>query len=154
MHQPAFVGLLEAMAFGDLHDADPCLDAYYDLNPGLGATSYCGATAPGPIYAAPTYDAPPVLAAPMATHAQAAFEQVPEVNQPSLVSAPLETNQFHPARPRALTIKPMPPPIQSYVAPSTTTDRLNSVLNESSILLIVDGLPKDFGVGVSILVLV
>ncbi|KAH7320457.1 hypothetical protein B0J17DRAFT_294681 [Rhizoctonia solani] len=61
--------------------------------------------------------------------------------QPTLVSAPIET------RSRAIAIKPMPPPIQSYLAPSTTTDRLNSILGAKSILLIVDGLPKDFGVG-------
>ncbi|CCO32271.1 hypothetical protein BN14_06327 [Rhizoctonia solani AG-1 IB] len=50
-------------------------------------------------------------------------------------------------RSHAIAIKPMPPPIQSYVSASTTIDRMNSILDSKSILLIVDGLPKDFGVG-------
>ncbi|KAG8746875.1 hypothetical protein FRC12_014202 [Ceratobasidium sp. 428] len=148
VHQPAFVGLLEAMAYGDLHQADPnpnpCVYGH-EINPGLVQPVYYnqGAAVPGynvPIYEAPVaYEMLPASAAP-------AYEAVPEVKQLPLVSAPVEAPATR-ARPQALTIKPMPPPIQSYVPPSTTTDRINSVLNEGSILLIVDGLPKDFGVG-------
>lgn len=134
------------MAYGDLHASDPTLGAYghgYDVNPGMELPFYDPGLA-GPMYGAAIYENPQVYEA-MPTHAAPAYEATPEVQQPTLVSAPLEAT---PARPRALTIRPMPPPIQSGVTASTTTDRLNSVLNEGSILLIVDGLPKDFGVGV------
>ncbi|KAG8715149.1 hypothetical protein FRC08_010935 [Ceratobasidium sp. 394] len=144
VHQPTFVGLLEAMAYGDLHQADPNLNAYafgHDINPNLAQSFYHDQVAPG--YTVPTYEAP--MAYEM-TNAAPAYEAVSEVKQPTLVPAPVETSAPK-ARTRALTIKPMPPPIKSYVPPSTTTDRVNAVLNEGSILLIVDGLPKDFGVG-------
>ncbi|KAF8601932.1 hypothetical protein BDV93DRAFT_524474 [Ceratobasidium sp. AG-I] len=145
VHQPAFVGLLEAMAYGELHASDPTLGAYgytHDVNPGPDLPFY-DANMAGPMYGAAVYENPQMYEA-MPTHAAPAYEATPEVQQPTLVSAPLEAT---PSRPRALTIRPMPPPIQSGVTPSTTTDRLNSVLNERSILLVVDGLPKDFGVG-------
>ncbi|KAG9079633.1 hypothetical protein FRC06_007613 [Ceratobasidium sp. 370] len=146
IHQPAFVGLLEAMAYGDLHQADPNLNAYaygHEINPNLIQPFYHDQVAPG--YTVPTYEAPMAYDM-LPTNAAPAYETVSEVKQPALVSAPAESSPPK-ARPRALTIKPMPPPIQSYVPPSTTTDRVNAILNEGSILLVVDGLPKDFGVG-------
>ncbi|KAB5589492.1 Protein transport protein sec31 [Ceratobasidium theobromae] len=145
VHQPAFVGLLEAMAFGDLHSADPNTDGFEywnTVNPGLGEPPY-GDTGMGSVYPAPAYEAPRVVLEAPPPDVRHVFEVAPQV-QPTLVSAPLESQ---PARSRALTIKPMPPPIQSCIPSSTTTDRINSALNQSSILLIVDGLPKDFGVG-------
>ncbi|KAG8707306.1 hypothetical protein FRC11_007527 [Ceratobasidium sp. 423] len=141
VHQPAFVGLLEAMAFGDLHGADPSwegLDYWNNANPGSDAQLRYdpGATVAGPVYHAPPQEVPQIFEPATSTR----VDQTDKI-QPTLVSAPIET------RSGAIAIKPMPPPIQSYVAPSTTTDRLNSILNGKSILLIVDGLPKDFGVG-------
>jgi hypothetical protein len=145
VHQPAFVGLLEAMAYADLQQADPNPHAYgYDMNPGLGQQFYYDTGAGVPVYNAPIYEAPVAYD----TNVAPAYEAVPEIKQ-TLVSAPVESTTA-PARPRALTIQPMPPPIQSFVAPSTTSDRLNSILNQGSILLIVDGIPKDFGVGVRV----
>ncbi|KAF8700021.1 RNA recognition motif, partial [Rhizoctonia solani] len=143
VHQPAFVGLLEAMAFGDLHGADSNLegleqwsnadtvsDPHSQYDP--------GANAMGPVYHTPTHDIPRV-SEPTTLASVGSADNI----QPTLVSAPMEMN----IRPHAIAIKPMPPPIQSYIAPSTTMDRINSILNSKSILLIVDGLPKDFGVG-------
>ncbi|CAE6478633.1 unnamed protein product [Rhizoctonia solani] len=140
VHQPAFVGLLEAMAFGDLHGADPNwegLEYWSNANPGSDAQLRYdpGATVAGSVYHAP-HEVPQIFEPATSNR----VDQTDKI-QPALVSAPIET------RSGAIAIKPMPPPIQSYVAPSTTTDRLNSILNGKSILLIVDGLPKDFGVG-------
>ncbi|CAE7201399.1 unnamed protein product [Rhizoctonia solani] len=140
VHQPAFVGLLEAMAFGDLHSADPSLDGlecWDAANPGLDAQPRYD---PGAAMAGPGYHAPHQVPQIFEPATSTSVDQT-EIIQPTLVSAPMDT------RSRAIAIKPMPPPIQSYMAPSTTTDRLNSVLGAKSILLIVDGLPKDFGVG-------
>lgn len=103
----------------------------------------------GPTYAPAVYENPQMYET-MPVHAAPAYEATPKVQQPTLVSAPLETT---PSRPRALSIRPMPPPIQSGITSSTTTDRLNSVLNDGNILLVVDGLPKDFGVGVGVFVI-
>ncbi|EUC54221.1 hypothetical protein RSOL_033530 [Rhizoctonia solani AG-3 Rhs1AP] len=140
VHQPAFVGLLEAMAFGDLHGVDSTLEGlehWSAANPGSEAQPHydLGVTVAGPGYHAPP-EIPQIFEPAIST----SVDQTENI-QPTLVSAPMET------RPRAIAIKPMPPPIQSYIAPSTTADRLNSILNAKSILLIVDGIPKDFGVG-------
>ncbi|KAJ1301911.1 hypothetical protein OPQ81_000751 [Rhizoctonia solani] len=141
VHQPAFVGLLEAMAFGDLNGTDSNLEGLeYWSNANMGPNTPSRgdpmSTFAGPACHIPAHETPQVLE-------PATLASVDQINdiQPTLVSAPMETHS------QTIAIKPMPPPIQSYIAPSTTTDRLNSILNASSILLIVDGLPKDFGVG-------
>ncbi|QRV82247.1 RNA recognition motif protein [Ceratobasidium sp. AG-Ba] len=148
VHQPAFVGLLEAMAFADLHQADPNLNVYthdHGLNTGLGQPLYSNQGPTAPVYSVAPYDTP-IAYEVLPSKPAPAYEPIPETVQPSLVSASVENPGPH-RRPRALTIKPMPPPIQSFVKPGTTAEMVNAVLNESSILIIIDGLPKDFGVG-------
>ncbi|CAE6540348.1 unnamed protein product [Rhizoctonia solani] len=140
VHQPAFVGLLEAMAFGDLHGADPTLEGLEFWNAANPVSDVQPRYDPGVAIAGPGYHAPPEIPQIFEPATSTSVDQTENI-QPTLVSAPIET------RSRTMAIKPMPPPIQSYIAPSTTTDRLNSILNAKSILLIVDGLPKDFGVG-------
>ncbi|CAE6471817.1 unnamed protein product [Rhizoctonia solani] len=143
VHQPAFVGLLEAMAFGDLHGADPNmegLEQWRNANMVSGAHPHYdpGVNVAGPVYQTSANEIPQIFES-----TTLASVKSTDIIQPALVSAPMEIN----TRSHDLAIKPMPPPIQSYVAPSTTRDRMNSILNSKSILLIVDGLPKDFGVG-------
>ncbi|KAF8755477.1 RNA recognition motif [Rhizoctonia solani] len=128
VHQPAFVGLLEAMAFGDLHGADSNLE---------GLEQWSNADTVSDPHS--QYDPGQTLWDLSITPQLMTF--LGSLSRLLWLASglPITFNRrFHQANAA---------PIQSYIAPSTTMDRINSILNSKSILLIVDGLPKDFGVG-------